>query len=107
MAWVDRIDLAHTHLSDHKYMRVVLRPKAQKPPFRIWRHKDSLLSSPSYIDGLTEATNSAIEEAEELSDARAKWEYIKYKIRRKARALEREIFQQEKARTYRPAEVFR
>jgi hypothetical protein len=43
-----------------------------------------------YVEELKTAAGLATEEAEELEDARAKWEYIKYKIRQKARALERE-----------------
>jgi exonuclease III len=94
--WIDRIDMAHTHISDHKFMRITLRPRKTRPPFRIWRHKDNLLTSPEYVNELTQATVEALADAQALSSHRARWEFTKYKIRQKARALEKKIFQEER-----------
>jgi exonuclease III len=80
----------HTHISDHKILRLQLRSRHFKPPFRVWKHKDNLLQSPEYVTALANCVTEAGEEAQELSSKSSRWEYIKYKLRRKARALEKE-----------------
>jgi exonuclease III len=31
--WTESMELNHTHMSDHKSMKLVLRPQRQRPPF--------------------------------------------------------------------------
>jgi hypothetical protein len=97
MPWIQSMTMRHTHLSDHKLLRIELRPKNIKPPFRIWKHKDGLLEDKEYIDALGSSICAAVEDSQELSSAKSRWEYIKYKTRQRARALEKEVVLRERA----------
>jgi hypothetical protein len=56
----------------------------------MWKHKDELLENPEYVDALRQAIEEATREAEdELLSPQAKWEFVKYKIRQRARAEEK------------------
>jgi len=93
------VNVTHTpnHLSDHAKVTVTFKGKDTKNPFRMWKHKDDLLCNPDYIEAIKEAIGKAAQEAEESNlDEQSKWEYTKYKIRQKARAMEKKIFNDER-----------
>jgi exonuclease III len=86
-----------THISDHKLMQLTLATGRHKAQYKLWKHKDALLTSPGYVDELVTAVNEAKAEAHEASlTNQGTWEYIKYKIRKHARHLEKKHFEREK-----------
>jgi exonuclease III len=92
--WVEGLTMSTTGISDHKILKLRLRKTKKRKPFRLWKHKDSLMQMPEYIDTLTQEIRKVLQETES-EKPQARWEYIKYKIRRKARALEKEIMGKE------------
>ncbi len=82
---IDSIEHVEHHISDHR--RVVLTltatQKKKKAP-SLWRHNDILNKKAEFIEEC-EAEVKDVTQREELTDARAKWEYIKYRIRKISR----------------------
>jgi hypothetical protein len=94
---VHNLQMRSTAFSDHKEITFSLRSKCQKRPFRLWKHKDVLLENPDYVTAISGAIADAVQDADndELSP-QAKWEFVKYKIRQRARAEEKRLFAEEK-----------
>jgi exonuclease III len=95
---VEHFEARTTSISDHKSIIVTLRSKTEKPPYKMWKLKASLLQEPQIVASIAQAIVDAKQEAKHDGlDDRATWEYVKYKARQKARAEEKKYFKEAKA----------
>ncbi len=93
LGYIEENEYADTHVSDHRKVRLVIDFNPNKDNERtpgMWRHNDELNKKEDFKKECKAAIVRAIMESKG-SDARAQWEYIKYKIRGVSRRWNKEI----------------
>ena len=81
---IRRVEILHLHFSDHKGVAVTFAPppvEGQEKKPSLWRHNDLHNKDPDFLKAAQEAIQDALNDPAEL-DARARWEFCKYRLRR-------------------------
>ncbi len=95
--FLDNVRLEQCHFSDHKAVVANFRFKGKVSLRNFWRHNDQLLDIPEYVEfierSIKEGTQKFCRETgdQELNDARAHWEYLKYHIAKESRSFSKKL----------------
>lgn len=90
-----KVGISREPLSDHDsiYLRIGQTPPRKGPG--VWRIDNALLTNPDYANTILEVINE-VKDNEELTDDCAKWEWLKYRIRKTSIQFSKQLYQKVK-----------
>ena len=102
--YLEYVGLEHCHFSDHKAVKVKFCFKQSFKLRNFWRHNDTLLDFPEYVDyikdSIREASKKYIKETNcrnlDNADPRKYWEFLKYYLGRDSRKFSKVMATEEK-----------
>ena len=107
LPYIKEVEHRHCHFSDHKAVavKVALGEKVKLRNF--WRHNDSLLEIPEYVEHMKKAIEKGVKKylndiglsSEEYADPKMLWEYVKYHIGRESRAFSKQLSKEKEKAT--------
>ena len=80
--YVQETKITHVPNTDHKGITIDIElHKAHRRGPSFWKHNNSLLNNKTYVNEMRKKIDDAWKEAKDVSDIRAKYDFLKYKIK--------------------------
>jgi hypothetical protein len=95
--YLEKVTMSPCHVSDHKAVTTYLTFKERFRGRNFWRHNDTLLDIPEYVNHMRKAILEGTQKfstecsSEQGSDPRNKWEFLKYYLSRESRAFSKKL----------------